>query len=107
MSALDVEGRTIWIADAHRDDGKHFVVRADEKLTATGYLVDGKRRADLNWSGATSANVDVYRNGGRIATTANDGFYMDRSNGRGPGTFTYRVCNAGTQTCSNNATVTF
>jgi hypothetical protein len=22
----------IWIADAHRDDGKRFVVRADEKL---------------------------------------------------------------------------
>jgi len=27
-------GRTIWIVDAHRDDGKRFVVRADEKLTA-------------------------------------------------------------------------
>ena len=27
-------GKTIWIADAHRDDGKRFVVRADEKLTA-------------------------------------------------------------------------
>jgi hypothetical protein len=27
-------GRTIWIADAHRDDKKRFVVRADEKLTA-------------------------------------------------------------------------
>ena len=26
-------GRTIWIADAHRDDGKRFVVRAEEKLT--------------------------------------------------------------------------
>jgi hypothetical protein len=24
----------IWIADAHGDDGKRFVVRADEKLTA-------------------------------------------------------------------------
>ena len=30
----DAEGRTIWIVDAHRDDGKRFVVRADEKLTA-------------------------------------------------------------------------
>jgi hypothetical protein len=27
-------GRTVWIADAHRADGKRFVVRADEKLTA-------------------------------------------------------------------------
>ena len=34
MSALGREGRTIWIADAHRDDGKRFGVRADEKLTA-------------------------------------------------------------------------
>ena len=34
VSALDSSGRTIWIADAHRDDGRRFVVRADEKLTA-------------------------------------------------------------------------
>ena len=34
VSAADTSGRTIWIADAHRDDGKRFVVRADEKLTA-------------------------------------------------------------------------
>jgi hypothetical protein len=34
FSALDCEGRTIWIADTHLDDGKRFVVRADEKLTA-------------------------------------------------------------------------
>ena len=31
---LDSNGRTIWIADAHRDDGKRFVVHADAKLTA-------------------------------------------------------------------------
>jgi hypothetical protein len=34
VSAVDSTGRTIWIADAHRDDGKRFVVHADEKLTA-------------------------------------------------------------------------
>ena len=34
VSAVDGNGRTIWITDAHRDDGKRFVVRADEKLTA-------------------------------------------------------------------------
>ena len=33
VSALDVQGRTIWIVDAH-GDGKRFVVRANEKLTA-------------------------------------------------------------------------
>jgi hypothetical protein len=31
---LDSRGRTIWIADAHRNDGKRFIVRVDEKLTA-------------------------------------------------------------------------
>jgi hypothetical protein len=31
---VDSCGRTIWIADAHRDDGKRFIVRADELLTA-------------------------------------------------------------------------
>jgi hypothetical protein len=31
---VDSEGRTIWIVDAHRGDGKRFVVHADEKLTA-------------------------------------------------------------------------
>ena len=34
MSAGDPCGRTLWIADAHRGDGKRFVVSADDKLTA-------------------------------------------------------------------------
>jgi hypothetical protein len=34
VAALDREERTIWIVDAHRDDGQRFVVHADEKLTA-------------------------------------------------------------------------
>jgi hypothetical protein len=38
VSAVDSEGRTIWIADAHRDDGKRFVVHADERLTAFAEL---------------------------------------------------------------------
>jgi hypothetical protein len=34
VSAIDSEGRTIWIADAHRGDGRRFIVHADEKLSA-------------------------------------------------------------------------
>ena len=34
VSAIDSKGRTIWIADAHRDDGKRFIARAGEKLTS-------------------------------------------------------------------------
>ena len=33
VSALDTDGRTVWIVDAHRD-GKRFIVHADELLTA-------------------------------------------------------------------------
>ena len=31
---VNERGRTIFVADAHRGDGKRFVVRADDKLTA-------------------------------------------------------------------------
>ena len=34
VSTIDSQGRTIWIVDAYRGDGKRFVVRAEEKLTA-------------------------------------------------------------------------
>ena len=33
VSAIDSNGRTIWIANAHRGDGKRVAVRTDEKLT--------------------------------------------------------------------------
>ena len=32
VSAIDSQGRTIWIADAHRDDGNRFIVYAGESL---------------------------------------------------------------------------
>jgi len=38
VSAIDSQGRTIWIADAHRDDGKRFIMRADEKLTSSNMM---------------------------------------------------------------------
>jgi hypothetical protein len=34
VSAVDSNGRTIFVADAHRGDGQRFIVRANEKLTA-------------------------------------------------------------------------
>ena len=46
VSAIDSNGRTIWIADAHRDDGKRFVVCADELLTAFVELESATRACD-------------------------------------------------------------
>jgi hypothetical protein len=34
VSAIDSNGRTIFVADAHRENEKRFVVHADERLTA-------------------------------------------------------------------------
>jgi hypothetical protein len=62
---------------------------------------------DLSWSGATSPNIDVYRNGVVVATTANDGFYTDSTGNKGHATYTYKVCEAGSLNCSNQVTVSF
>jgi len=42
---VDCNGRTNWIVDAHRGDGKRFVVRADEKLMAFPELEAATRRS--------------------------------------------------------------
>jgi PKD repeat protein len=68
--------------------------------------VKANRFADLSWSGATSTNVDVYRNAALVTTTANDGAYTDKP----PKTVTsvtYKVCEAGTSACSNEVTVSW
>ena len=48
-----------------------------------------------------------YRDGVVIATTPNDGLYDDSTGTTGQASFTYKVCEAGTQTCSNSVTVNF
>ena len=76
-------------------------------LSVTDYRVRGLQKADLTWSGATSTSVDIFRNGALITTTANDGFHTDNINARGSGTYTYKVCEAGTTTCSGEVTIVF
>jgi predicted RecB family endonuclease len=38
VSAVDSNGRTIWIADAHRDDGKRFVVEIKAGQTVAHHV---------------------------------------------------------------------
>jgi subtilisin family serine protease len=76
-------------------------------LSASGYKVRGQQKADLTWSGAAGASVDIWRSGVKVTTTANDGFHTDNINRNGNGNYTYKVCEAGTATCSNEVTVTF
>lgn len=74
-------------------------------LSASGRKQKGSAFVDLTWSGATGANVDVRRNGAVVTTTANDGAHTD-SLGKVSGTFTYKVCEAGTTVCSAEVSVT-
>jgi hypothetical protein len=77
-------------------------------LHARGYKVHGLQTVDLFWSGPTSGAIDIYRNGVLIITVPNDGgAYTDHINRNGRGTYTYRVCIAGTGNCSNEVTVRF
>ena len=76
-------------------------------LSARGKKVGGINTSRLKWRGATSANVDVNRDGVVIATTPNDGLHDDFTGTTGQASFTYKVCEAGTQTCSNEVTVRF
>jgi hypothetical protein len=46
---VDANERTIFVADAQRSDGKRFVVRADEKLTA---FVELESAARKEWQGS-------------------------------------------------------
>jgi len=48
VSAVDSCGHTIWIADAHRDNGKRFVVRANDKLTAVLQLQEAVRKNTID-----------------------------------------------------------
>ena len=76
-------------------------------LTATGAVQGGRPKTTLTWGGATGTNVDIFRNSAKITTTANDGNHVDQLAKGTKGTFTYQVCDAGTTTCSNTASVTY
>lgn len=71
-------------------------------LAGVGRRQGGNRFADLTWTGATTLNVDVYRDGVLILTTANDGAHTDTISN---GTFLYKLCEQGTQICSNTVSV--
>ena len=61
----------------------------------------------LDWTGASGASVDVYRNGARITTTPNDGHYVNSRKFQGAVTYVYKVCQAGSSTCSSEQSVRF
>src|SRR5262249_24808742 len=55
-------------------------------LNAQGYRVQGRQTVDLSWNGATSNNIDIYRNGVLFASVPNiPALYTDHIRVRGKG----------------------
>ncbi|GAA0541654.1 S8 family serine peptidase [Rheinheimera aquimaris] len=65
----------------------------------------GSTIVDLRWTGTAEA-VDVYRDGQLVDTTEDNGRYRDRFNSMAE-TVTYKICVAGTDTCSAELDVNF
>ena len=78
------------------------------ELSASGYKQKGNSYVDLSWNGASTSQVDIYRNGSKIVTTSNDNSHTDSISVKGGGTYGYQVCEQGsTATCSATQTVVF
>ncbi len=77
-------------------------------LSVVGFKVRGQQKADLTWTGATSTDVDIKRDGSPLATVLNSGSYTDHINRVGGGSYTYQVCEQNSTTsCSPEVTITF
>jgi hypothetical protein len=77
------------------------------ELRGKGKRIQGINTTQLKWRGATSANVDIYRDNMVIATVPNNPPYIDSTGTTGTASFMYQVCEAGTGNCSNTVTVNF
>ena len=77
----------------------------DITADASGYRAKGKNKVDVTWSGASTSSVDIFRNGSLLTTTSNDGAYTDSF--RTYGSYTYKVCDQGSNNCSAEMTVNF
>lgn len=76
-------------------------------LMLNGYKIKGMHNIDLSWSGTTTANVDIFRDGEPLVTVPDTGAYTDSTNNKGGRTYDYLLCEAGTANCSDVESVTF
>ena len=76
-------------------------------LEASGYKVKGVQHVDLTWIGEEGPDdYDVYRDDVLIGTVPGPTF-IDNLGVKGNSSYAYRVCLAGTMTCSSPVQVTF
>jgi hypothetical protein len=89
--------------------GGRYCPLADIQITldATTSKVGDINTVLLTWNGATSTDIDVYRDGILIVTTTNNGSYTDSTGDTGRARYRYQVCEAGTSNCSNETIARF
>jgi PKD repeat protein len=100
-------GTTICSNDAKVTFGTSAPPTSSIVLSVRGWVDATKQYMALTWTGATGATVDVYRDGAFLRNELNDGKYTNSRNLPGASRYTYKVCEAGTTVCSNDATVVF
>ena len=75
------------------------------RLKANTQPVNDTLVVHLKWTGATTSNVNILRNGVLIARVAHTNTYTDTLTVQG--IYTYQVCEVGTGNCSNEKRVRF
>ena len=78
-----------------------------QAFAASGYRIGRSPRVDLTWRASRKGTVDVYRDGARVATTADDGSWTDKPNLKSGDSHTYRICVTGTSNCSSEERATY
>lgn len=76
---------------------------AQLSLVASDYKSRGQKIVGLTWTG--SSNVAIYRNDGLLGNVSGNSY--DDNLGKSGGTFTHKVCDTDSGSCSNITTTTF
>jgi subtilisin family serine protease len=116
LTVWDVDGRATSAVRGlnHPDDGSGGGDNGGDNggvptffLSASTAKVRSLTEVTLSWQGSSAAQIAVRRDGVVLATVANTGSFTDATGVRGSGSFTYTVCEAGTDICSNVVLVQF
>lgn len=75
-------------------------------VTGTSSKVKGVAHVSLAWSGSSASSFDILRNNTRVATVSGSS-YVDNTGLKGGGSLQYKVCEAGTSTCTATITVNY
>jgi len=93
---------SVQLTGTYTVDGGEPPPSGEITLTAAAKGGPSKRFVQLSWTGATTADVDIYRNDPAraiiTATTTNDGSYKDNA---GADDDVYQICEAGSDICSD------